>query len=130
MPDEAPARDREFERTKKKKPSFVQRTSEGEVGMTGFEPATTRTPCVYSTRLNYIPGRALKNGPVDHFGEEPPCSAIAATRRRRPVGGLRGIYAQRHSLKETQLTFLSACKYKIFLLFPLKPLWKITRVFF
>ena len=23
--------------------------------MTGFEPATTRTPCVYATRLRHIP---------------------------------------------------------------------------
>ena len=26
-----------------------------KVGMTGFEPATTRTPCVYATRLRHIP---------------------------------------------------------------------------
>ena len=25
------------------------------VGMTGFEPATPRTPCVYATRLRHIP---------------------------------------------------------------------------
>ncbi len=27
----------------------------GVVGMTGFEPATTRPPDVYSTKLSYIP---------------------------------------------------------------------------
>lgn len=26
--------------------------------MTGFEPATTRTPCVYATRLRHIPKSA------------------------------------------------------------------------
>ncbi len=29
----------------------------GVVGMTGFEPATTRPPDVYSTKLSYIPVR-------------------------------------------------------------------------
>ena len=31
------------------------------VGMTGFEPATTRTPCVYATRLRHIPKMDCKN---------------------------------------------------------------------
>lgn len=30
------------------------------VGMTGFEPATTRTPCVYATRLRHIPEIGLQ----------------------------------------------------------------------
>mgnify|MGYP006979900365 CR=1 FL=1 len=29
--------------------------------MTGFEPATTRTPCVYATRLRHIPKTDCKN---------------------------------------------------------------------
>ena len=29
--------------------------------MTGFEPATTRTPCVYATRLRHIPKTECKN---------------------------------------------------------------------
>lgn len=29
--------------------------------MTGFEPATTRTPCVYATRLRHIPKLDCKN---------------------------------------------------------------------
>ena len=28
---------------------------DGFVGMTGFEPATPRTPCVCATRLRHIP---------------------------------------------------------------------------
>ena len=35
------------------------------VGMTGFEPATTRTPCVYATRLRHIPDRVIAKGLVD-----------------------------------------------------------------
>ena len=35
------------------------------VGMTGFEPATTRTPCVYATRLRHIPDRVTAKGLVD-----------------------------------------------------------------
>ncbi len=32
------------------------------VGMTGFEPATTRPPGVYSTGLSYIPKNCRTNG--------------------------------------------------------------------
>lgn len=41
------------------------------VGMTGFEPATTRTPCAYATRLRHIPDRVIKKGLVDLFNKGP-----------------------------------------------------------
>ena len=55
------------------------------VGMTGFEPATTRPPDVYSTKLSYIPllkSPALSNRA--HYGRRRPtlphfrCSTIGA----------------------------------------------------
>ena len=30
-----------------------------KVGMTGFEPATPRTPCVCATRLRHIPNKKI-----------------------------------------------------------------------
>ncbi len=39
--------------------NFINKMS--KVGMTGFEPATTRTPCVYATRLRHIPKSDCKN---------------------------------------------------------------------
>ncbi len=44
-----------------KKPTFaldLSRASVGVVGMTGFEPATTRPPAEYATRLRHIPNIA------------------------------------------------------------------------
>ncbi len=40
------------------------------VGMTGFEPATTRTPCEYATRLRHIPDGALRKQLVAVFSPE------------------------------------------------------------
>ena len=39
--------------------------------MTGFEPATTRTPCVYATRLRHIPKSDCKNINFDDILPQP-----------------------------------------------------------
>ena len=45
------------------------------VGMTGFEPATPRTPCVCATRLRHIPKRLfLKSVGVAGFEPATSCS--------------------------------------------------------
>jgi hypothetical protein len=36
---------------------------EKRVGTTGFEPATTRPPDVYSTELSYVPMEVLRDTP-------------------------------------------------------------------
>ena len=44
----------------KQKSDLLSQTTFILVGMTGFEPATPRTPCVYATRLRHIPMIVLK----------------------------------------------------------------------
>lgn len=42
-------------------PIPVERHITGLVGVTGLEPATTRTPCEHSSHLNYTPTVAVAN---------------------------------------------------------------------
>ena len=53
----------------------------GMVGMTGFEPATTRPPGVYATGLRYIPCLVWEK-PVGHTGFEPVTSALSRQRSK------------------------------------------------
>ena len=51
--------------------------------MTGFEPATPRTPCVYATRLRYIPKKSWKIYLVGVAGFEPATSCSQSRRDDR-----------------------------------------------